>query len=96
MVVPYCSPQQIIASALLLPAEQRALNILALQETILDNVDHGPSDSPSAVEAAWACEIKRRIDDVRTGHVQTIPSAEAWKLINGDSQGSEKGKFKMI
>ncbi|MDB2686975.1 addiction module protein [Mariniblastus sp.] len=90
------TPQQIITSALLLPAEQRDLIISALQETILDNVDHGPSDSPSAVESAWADEIKRRIGDVRTGHVQTIPSAEAWRLINGDSQVSEKGKFKMI
>ena len=90
------TPQQIITSAMLLPAEQRALIISALQETILDNVVHGPSDSTFAVEAAWADEIKRRVDDIRTGNVQTIPSAEAWKLIDGDSQGSATGKCRMI
>ena len=80
------TPQQIITSAKSLPAEQRALIITALQETILDDVDHGPNESSTEVEAAWAAEIKRRVDDIRTGQVQTIPSAEAWKLIDGDSE----------
>ena len=81
------TPEQIINSAMALPVEQRAAIITALQETILgDDVDHGLCDSQNEVKEAWAKEIKQRVDDVRKGKIKTIPSAEAWELIDDDSQ----------
>ena len=80
------TPEQIISSPMALPAEQRAAIISALQDTIVsDTFDHGPAEAQDEVEAAWAAEIKQRVEDIRSGKVQTISSEEAWKLIDGDT-----------
>jgi len=82
----HLSPHEIIASALELPLAERERIVEALQESLIDaSVDHGPEEPADEVEAAWGEEIARRIADVDSGRVKTIPSAEAWKFIDGQT-----------
>jgi putative addiction module component (TIGR02574 family) len=53
---------------------------------LIESLDEGPAEE--GVEQAWAQEIKRRVDDVRSGKVKTIPEEEvrrrlAARLLNG-------------
>ena len=41
-------------------------------------------------EAAWAGEIQRRIDDLDSGRVKTIPWEEARRLILGEVRDHDK------
>jgi hypothetical protein len=76
---------EIIASALQLPFAAREEVIIALQESLIDaSIDHGPAEPADEVEAAWGEEIARRIADIDSGRVKTIPSAEAERMIRGD------------
>jgi Putative addiction module component len=82
------STQEIIASALQLPLAAREEVIIALQESLIDtSIDHGPVEPADEVEAAWGQEIARRIADIDSGRVKTIPSTEAWKFIDGQTPG---------
>jgi hypothetical protein len=76
---------EVIASALQLPLSAREEVIIALQESLIDaSVDHGPEEPADEVEAAWGEEIARRIADVDSGRVKTIPADEAERMIRGD------------
>jgi putative addiction module component (TIGR02574 family) len=76
---------EIIASALQLPFSAREEVIIALQESLIDaSIDHGPEEPAGEVEAAWGDEIARRIADIDSGRVKTIPSEEAERMIRGD------------
>jgi putative addiction module component (TIGR02574 family) len=77
---------EIIASALQLPWADRERILEALQQSLIDETtDHGPEEPADEVEAAWSGEIARRIADTDSGRVKTIPSKEAWKIINGET-----------
>jgi hypothetical protein len=77
---------EIIASALQLPFAAREEVIVALQESLIDaSIDHGREEPADEVESAWGEEIARRIADIDSGRVKTIPSAEAWKFIDGQT-----------
>jgi putative addiction module component (TIGR02574 family) len=78
--------QEIIVSALQLPLAERERIVEALQESLIDEtIDHGPDEPADDVEAAWSEEIALRIADIDSGRVKTIPSEEAWKIINGEA-----------
>ena len=78
--------EQVIASALQLPVSERFAVVNALQESLIDEtIEHGSGDPADEVAAAWKDEIGRRIDGIDSGRVKTIPSEEAWKIINGDA-----------
>jgi putative addiction module component (TIGR02574 family) len=62
--------EQIAAEALSLPSEARAL----LADRLVESLD--PAED-GVVRQLWASEAKRRLDEVRTGNVQTIPGDEA-------------------
>jgi putative addiction module component (TIGR02574 family) len=53
--------------ALALPPDERAQVASALLTSLDD-----PADDPAEVRTAWAAELRARIDDVRSGQVQTI------------------------
>jgi putative addiction module component (TIGR02574 family) len=75
--------QQIIDSLLMLPLEERERILDVLQQSVIDEqIDHGPEEPADEVESAWNDEIARRIADIDSGRVKTIPSEEAWKMIN--------------
>jgi putative addiction module component (TIGR02574 family) len=58
---------EILEKALTLSTQERGLLIDRLVETL----DDEPAEA--GVEAAWDQEIKRRVDDIRSGRVKTIP-----------------------
>lgn len=61
--------------ALELPAHER----IELAHDLLDSVDDAREDEdPAEVEAAWADEIKRRVEEVDTGVAETAPAAEVF------------------
>jgi putative addiction module component (TIGR02574 family) len=62
--------EQIALEALSLPSEARAL----LADRLVESLD--PAED-GVVRQLWASEVKRRLDDVRNGSVQTIPGDEA-------------------
>ena len=66
---------EILEKALTLSTQERGLLIDRLVET-LDNV---PAEE--GVEAAWGDEIKRRVDDIRTGRVKTIPGEQVLREL---------------
>jgi hypothetical protein len=79
--------QEIIESALQLPWEDRERILKALRESLIDeSIDHGPEEPADEVEAAWSDEIARRIADIDSGRVKTIPSDEAERMIRGDAR----------
>ena len=58
---------ELLEKALALSAQECGLLIDRLVETL----DNDPAEE--GVEAAWDEEIKRRVDDIRSGRVKTIP-----------------------
>ena len=66
---------ELLEKALALSAEERGLLIDRLVETL----DNEPAEE--GVEAAWDEEIKRRVDDVRSGRVETIPSEQVFREL---------------
>jgi putative addiction module component (TIGR02574 family) len=74
------STQQLIASALELAPADRAV----VANAILASLDGQGVDEPSDIRDAWSAEIQSRIDDIDSGRAKTIPSSEAWKMIDGE------------
>lgn len=73
---------EVLEKALSLSAHERGLLI----DRLIASLDDGPADE--SVEQAWADEIKLRVDEVRSGKVETIPGDEvrrrlAARLLNG-------------
>jgi putative addiction module component (TIGR02574 family) len=73
---------EVLEKALTLSTQERGLIIGRL----IESLDEGPAEE--GVEAAWAGEIKRRVDDIRSGKVEMIPGEEvrrrlAARLLNG-------------
>jgi putative addiction module component (TIGR02574 family) len=61
---------ELLEKALTLSTQERGLLIDRLVETL----DNEPAEE--GVEAAWEEEIKRRVDDIRSGRVKTIPGEQ--------------------
>lgn len=77
----------IIASVLQLPLAARVEIVNALEQSLSDDsIEHGPEDPPDEVETAWSNEIARRIADIDSGRVKTIPAEEAERMIRGDAR----------
>lgn len=68
---------EITAAALALSEEEREGLVARLVESL-----DGPPDAD--VEQAWADEIARRLEDIRSGKEKGIPWEEARKRIFGD------------
>lgn len=67
--------EQLLDRALLLPVEERSVIARLLYESIADEED---DEDPAEVEAAWAEEVKRRVEEIRTGAVEGIPAEEVF------------------
>ena len=61
---------ELLEKALALSAQERGLLIDRLIETL----DDEPADE--GVEEAWAKEVERRMADIRSGRVETIPGEQ--------------------
>jgi putative addiction module component (TIGR02574 family) len=65
--------EHIEADALRLPREERA----RLAEALISSLDE-----ESEIEKAWSAEIKRRVEELRSGAVQSIPAEEVFAELD--------------
>jgi putative addiction module component (TIGR02574 family) len=64
------SAEAIAVDALALPADERAALVLRLAESLDEQHDADAED-------AWAAEVAVRIEGIRSGHAETITTADA-------------------
>ena len=76
-IMPGNLSRELLNDAMRLPEEQRAALAAALIESLDDSVDED-------AEAAWSVEIARRLHEVESGHVNTIPWPQARRMIAAD------------
>ena len=74
---------EVLDKALKLSTQDRGLLI----DRLIQSLDEGAAEE--GVEEAWAEEIKRRVDDIRSGKTKMIPGEEvrrrlAARLLNGE------------
>ena len=74
--------EQIVAAALALPEDDR----LELVDRLIESLDGPPDDD---VERAWADEIARRLEEVRSGKVVTVPWEVVRKRLQEDADGDD-------
>ncbi len=65
---------ELLKRAMALPPEERA----AMANSLLESLDETADED---AEAAWDDEIKRRVDDIRSGRVKTIPGEEVLRQL---------------
>jgi putative addiction module component (TIGR02574 family) len=66
---------ELLEKALELSTQERGL----LAARLIDSLDDEPEEE--GVEAAWGEEIKRRVDDIRSGRVKTIPGEQVLREL---------------
>lgn len=66
--------EELIEQALRLPPDEQERIARALYENLADQDEEDEDDDPAEVEAAWAEEIGRRVEEIRSGTVETIPA----------------------
>ena len=66
---------EVLAKAMQLSPEERGLLI----DRLVDSLDQGPAEV--GAEEAWGDEIKRRVDEIRSGKVKLIPGEEVERRI---------------
>jgi len=66
---------ELLEKALALSTQDRGLLI----DRLIASLDEDPADE--GVEAAWDEEIKRRIDDIHSGRVRTIPGEQVLREL---------------
>jgi putative addiction module component (TIGR02574 family) len=66
---------ELLEKALALSTQERSLLI----DRLMASLDEEPADE--GVEATWDDEIKRRIDDIRSGRVKTIPGEQVLREL---------------
>ncbi len=69
-------PAKLLEEALKLSPEARA----ALAASLLESLDKGVDED---LEAGWAAEIAKRIQELDSGAVEPVPWAEARRMILG-------------
>ena len=66
---------ELLEKALELSIQERGL----LASRLIESLDDGPIDE--GVEAAWEGEIQRRVEDIRSGRVKTIPGEQVLREL---------------
>jgi len=67
---------ELLEKALTLSTQDRG----ELAARLIDSLDDGPEEE--GVEEAWQEEISRRMDDIRSGRVKTIPGEQMRDRLN--------------
>jgi putative addiction module component (TIGR02574 family) len=66
---------ELLEKALALSTQERG----ALIDRLGESLDDEPAEE--GVEAAWDEEVKRRVDDIRSGRVKTIPGEQVLREL---------------
>ncbi len=75
---------EVLEKALTLSTKGRGLSI----DRLIESLDEGPAEA--GVEETWADEIKRRVDEIRSGKVKMIPSEEIKRRLTGRMRNAAK------
>jgi len=65
--------KQLIDEAVLLPVEERAI--------VVDSLLRSLNQPESEIDKQWASEAKRRLSELRSGHVEVIPGNEVFSKV---------------
>lgn len=66
---------EVVEKALTLSAREREMIVARLVESL------GDEPAEEGVEAAWDVEIARRVEDIRSGRVKTIPGEQVLREL---------------
>lgn len=66
-------PKELIAEAISLPVEERAI--------IVDSILRSLNSPEDAIDHQWIAEAERRLEEVRVGQVKTIPGDQVFAQI---------------
>jgi putative addiction module component (TIGR02574 family) len=66
---------EVLAKAMQLSSHERGLLI----DQLIESLDAGPAEA--GADEAWAREIKRRVDDIRSGKVKMIPGEQVLREL---------------
>ena len=66
-------PKELIAEAISLPVEERAI--------VVDSILRSLNSPEDAIDRQWIAEAERRLEEVRSGRVKTIPGDEVFAQI---------------
>jgi putative addiction module component (TIGR02574 family) len=75
---------ELLEKALALSTQDRGLLI----DRLIASLEDGPPDE--GVEAAWDEEIKRRVEDIRSGRVKTIPGEQVLREMADEFPDDEQ------
>ena len=65
------------------PEERHALAVVIVDSLGIDRLEDYPSpDTNEEIDAAWAAEIQRRIEDLDSGKTKPIPWEEVRKIFD--------------
>ena len=78
--------ESILAAALRLPATARA----AVAAELIDSLDES-AQADDGVDEAWAEETRRRLAEIDSGAVATVPWTEARRRILAAASGRREG-----
>jgi len=78
--MPQMTPKvsEVLAQAMQLSPQERELLI----DQLVESLDEEPAEA--GPEEAWADEIKRRVDEIRSGRVKLIPGEEVLRELAED------------
>jgi len=66
-------PKELIAEAVSLPVEERAI--------VVDSILRSFNSPEDDIDRQWIAEAERRLDEVRTGRVKAIPGDQVFAQI---------------
>jgi len=66
-------PKELIAEVISLPVEERAI--------VVDSILRSLNSPEDDIDRQWIAEAERRLDEVRTGRVKTIPGDQVFAQI---------------
>ncbi|TSA51735.1 addiction module protein [archaeon] len=66
-------PKELIAEVISLPVEERAI--------VVDSILRSFNSPEDDIDRQWIAEAERRLDEVRTGRVKTIPGDQVFAQI---------------
>jgi putative addiction module component (TIGR02574 family) len=69
--------EKVAEDALSLPARDRAV----LTRILIEALDTEPAEEAAEVEAAWQDEVEKRVNEVASGRVKTIPAQQVFSKL---------------
>ena len=53
----------------------------ALTRILIESLDAEPAEDLAEVEQAWQAEVEKRVDEIKSGRVKTIPAEEVFAKL---------------